>query len=155
MKSARIAAQSRDRLDERFARLGSIDRLRPPARGWIKAIREALGMSTAQLAERMGVRQPSVVGLERSEEEGRIELASLRRAAEALDCTLVYALVPNKPLATTIRERALALLRRRQQVVAHTMLLEDQQVSGGITDAQVEDVVRNTSPRQLWDRGAS
>ena len=155
MKSARIAAQSRDRLDERFARLGSIDRLRPPARGWIKAIREALGMSTAQLAERMGVRQPSVVGLERSEEEGRIELASLRRAAEALDCTLVYALVPNKPLATTIRERALALLRQRQQVVAHTMLLEDQQVSGGITDAQVEDVVRNTSPRQLWDRSAS
>lgn len=108
MKSARIAAQSRARLDERFAHIRPVDQLRPPARGWIKAIREALGMSTAQLAQRMGVRQPSIVGLERSEAEGRIELASLRRVAEALDCTLVYALVPNTPLATTVRERARA-----------------------------------------------
>ena len=150
MKSARVAAQSRERLDERFAQLAT-DRLRPPARGWIKAIREALGMSTAQLAQRMGVRQPSVVGLERSEEEGRIELASLRRAAEALDCTLVYALVPNQPLAATVRERALALLRRRRQFVEHTMLLEEQQVKEPITEAQVEDALRNTNPRRFWD----
>lgn len=150
MKSARVAAQSRERLDERFAQLAT-DRLRPPARGWIKAIREALGMSTAQLAQRMGVRQPSVVGLERSEEEGRIELASLRRAAEALDCTLVYALVPNQPLAARVRERALALLRRRRQFVEHTMLLEEQQVKEPITEAQVEDALRNTNPRRFWD----
>ena len=155
MKTARIASQARARLDERFAQFGSADRLRPPARGWIKAIREALGMSTAQLAQRMGVRQPSIVGLERSEAEGRIELASLRRVAEALDCTLVYALVPNKPLDATVRERARALLRRRRQVVEHTMLLEDQQVGDSLTDAQVEDVLRDTSPRLLWDRGAS
>jgi predicted DNA-binding mobile mystery protein A len=155
MKSARIAAQSRDRLDERFAQIRAADRLRPPARGWIKAIREALGMSTAQLAQRMGVRQPSIVGLERSEAEGRIELASLRRVAEALDCTLVYALVPNTPLATTVRERARALLRRRRQVVEHTMLLEDQQVSDRITEAHVEDVLRSTSPRLLWERDGS
>lgn len=151
MRTARIAAQSRTRLDERLAQLGPAERYRPPARGWIKAIRQALGMSTAQLAQRMGVRQPSVVGLERSEEEGRIQLASLRRAAEALDCTLVYALVPNQPLATTVRERALALLRQRRQAVEHTMLLEDQQVKERITDAQIEDTIRDTNPRALWD----
>ncbi len=151
MKSSRIAAQSRVRLDERFAQFGPVERFQPPARGWIKAIREALGLSTAQLAERMGVRQPSVVGLERSEEEGRIELASLRRAAEALDCTLVYALVPNQPLATTVRERATAFLRQRRQRVEHTMLLEDQQVQEGITSAQVEDAIRDTNPRLFWD----
>src|SRR3989338_4628511 len=110
MKSARIAAQSRARLDERFTQFGPVERYRAPARGWIRAVREALGMSTAQLAKRMGVRQPSIVDLERSEEKGSIELATLRRVAEALDCTVAYALVPNQPLEATIRARARAFL---------------------------------------------
>jgi len=148
---ARSAAQSRVRLDERLAQFGAADRFQPPSRGWIKAIREALGMTTAQLANRMGVRQPSVVNLEASEERGTIELATLRRAAAALDCTLVYALIPNEPLETTIRERARMFLRRRRQPVEHTMLLEDQQVKDGLTDAQLDEVLRETNPRLFWD----
>ena len=153
MKTARIAAQSRERLDERLAHFASAEQYSAPARGWMRAIREALGMSTAQLAKRLGVRQPSIVDLERSEERGSIELATLRRVAEALDCTLVYALVPKKPLETTIRERASALLRRRRGPVEHTMLLEDQQVSDKWTDrhAQVDDIIRETNPRRFWD----
>jgi predicted DNA-binding mobile mystery protein A len=108
-------------------------------------------MSTAQLAKRMGVRQPIIIDLERSEERGSIELATLRRVAEALDCTLVYALVPNKPLETTIRERARAFERRRRRPVEHTMLLEDQRVSETENDAQVDDIIRETNPRLFWD----
>ena len=78
-------------------------------------------------------------------------MATLRRAAEALDCTLVYVLVPNKPLGVTVRERARALLLRRRQPVEHTMLLEDQRVEDSITDAEVEDTIRDTSPRRFWD----
>src|ERR671914_403124 len=118
----RLNAQSRARLSERFDRMGSTDQYAPPVRGWIKAIREALGMTTAQLARRMGIRQPSVVALEQSEVKGTIELATLRRAAEALDCTLVYALIPNKPLEATVRERARAFARRRLRPVEHSML---------------------------------
>jgi predicted DNA-binding mobile mystery protein A len=151
MKSTRIAAQSRKTLDERLAQFGAAERFQPPSRGWVKAIREALGMTTAQLAKRMGVRQPSVVNLEMSEEKGSIELATLRRAAAALDCTLVYALIPNKPLETTIRERARAFLRRRRRPVEHTMLLEDQQVKDGLTDAQLDEVLRETNPRLFWE----
>ena len=151
MKTARIAAQSRARLDERLAQFGAAERFQPPSRGWTKAIREALGMTTAQLAKRMGVRQPSVVNLEMSEERATIELATLRRAAAALDCTLVYALIPNKPLETTIRERARAFLRRRRQPVEHTMLLEDQQVKDGLTDAQLDEALRETNPRLFWE----
>ena len=147
----RIAAQSRARLDERIAQFGGAERFQPPSRGWLKAIREALGMTTAQLAKRMGIRQPSVVNLEMSEEKGSIELATLRRAAAALDCTLVYALIPNKPLETTIRERARAFLRRRRRPVEHTMLLEDQQVKDRLTDAQLDEVLRETSPRLFWE----
>src|SRR5688572_16631363 len=101
MTISRIAAQSRARLDERLAQFGPAEQYRPPNRGWIRAIREALGMTTAQLATRLGVRQPSVVAIEQSEERGSIELATLRRAAEALNCSLVYALVPKQPLELT------------------------------------------------------
>jgi predicted DNA-binding mobile mystery protein A len=151
MKIARITAQSRARLDERLTQFGPAERYRPPNRGWIRAIREALGMSTAQLAKRLGVRQPSIIDLERSEEKGSIELATLRRVAEALDCTLVYALVPNQPLETTIRARALSLLRRRRRPIEHTMLLEAQDVGGPITERQIDDIIRETSPRRFWD----
>ncbi len=151
MKKARVAAESRARIDERLKHFRPAERYRPPARGWIKAIREALGMTTSQLAKRMGIRQPSVIDLQRSEEKGSIELATLRRVAAAMDCSLIYALVPNKPLETTIRERARALLRRRRRPVEHTMLLEDQQVKETGSDAHVEDIIRQTNPRLLWD----
>src|SRR5690349_16241493 len=105
MKTPRLAAQARARLDERFKSLGPVAEFKPPVRGWIKAVREALGMTSAQLAERLKVKQPSVVAIEQSEEKGTIELQTLRRVAEALDCTLVYALVPNRPLEESVRDR--------------------------------------------------
>jgi len=151
MKKQRLTAQARLHLDERFAAIGPTSRFTSPARGWIKAVREALGMTTAQLALRMRVKQPSVVELERSEAKGSIGLATLRRAAEALDCTLIYALVPNKPLETMVGARARAFARRRLEPVEHSMLLEDQKVAEGDADARVEQIVRETNPRLFWD----
>jgi predicted DNA-binding mobile mystery protein A len=151
MKKARLTAQSRTQLDRRFRALGPAKRYAPPVRGWIKAIRAALGMSTAQLAKRLGIKQPSLVELEQSEVKGTSELATLRRVAEALDCTLVYALVPNKPLEAIVRDRARAFMRRRREPVEHSMLLEDQKVTGKDADARLDDIVRETNPRLFWD----
>jgi predicted DNA-binding mobile mystery protein A len=151
MNKARLAAQSRAHLDERFRELGPVKRYSSPVRGWIKAVREALGMTTAQLAKRTGMKQPSVVAIEQSEAKSTIELATLRRVAEALDCTVVYALVPNKPLEAIVRERARAFLRRRRGPVEHSMLLEDQKVEGKESDARLDEVVRETNPRLFWD----
>ena len=108
-------------------------------------------MSTAQLAKRLGIRQPSLVALEQSEAKGTIELATLRRVAEALDCTLVYAIVPNKPLETTLRDRAGAFARRRRAPVEHSMLLEDQKVTAKDAEARLDEIVRETNPRLFWD----
>jgi predicted DNA-binding mobile mystery protein A len=151
MKKARLATQSRSQLDERFREMGPAGRYAAPVRGWIKAIREALGMSTAQLAKRLGIKQPSLVELEKSEARGTIELATLRRVAEALDCTLVYALVPNKPLESTVRDRARAFARRRRGPVEHSMLLEDQKVTAKNAEAGLDEIVRETNPRLFWD----
>ena len=151
MKKKRLAAQSRSHLDQRMKRFGEVRRFTPPLRGWIKAVREALGMTTAQLAKRLSVKQPSVVAIEQSEAKGTIELATLRRVAEALDCTLIYALVPNKPLEAAVRERARAFVRRRRGPVEHSMLLEHQKVEGQDPQARLDEIIRETNPRLFWD----
>ena len=151
MKKAHLVDQSRRSLDTRFAAMPPTAQLRPPVRGWIKAIREALGMSSAQLAKRLGIAQPSVFAIEQSEHRGAIQLSTLRRVAEAMDCTLVYALVPNQPLDTTVRDRARQIARRNLEPVAHSMALENQAVPAEDFEARIDALARDLNPRRLWD----
>jgi len=120
----RLAA---DQIDRRFEDIRPLmTQLARPQRGWIKAIREGLGMTSAQLATRMGIRQPSVAELEKSEAEKRVTLASLERVAEALDCRLVYMLVPNQPLSERLTKRADEMAEEQLAAVNQTMKLEKQ-----------------------------
>ena len=100
-----------------------------PAGGWVRAIRSALGMSTPDLARRLGVTPVAVRKLEVSERNGVVRLDTLARAADAMGCDLVYALVPRTSLeefvAVRARERADAELRQ----VDTTMALEAQRTS--------------------------
>lgn len=141
-------------LTERFEELAPLSQVRRPSRGWIRAIRETLGMTTRQLAERLGVKQPTLTELEKSEASGNITVKSLERAAEALGCRLVYALVPIKPLTDTIEERALQLAQRKLAAVEQTMRLEDQEVRGKTEQKEAEgrlvaELLRK--PARLWD----
>ncbi len=106
---------ARRHLDKRLNPLRDKDALARPPKGWVKAIREALGMTTAQLADRLGVSQPRAVNIEQAEVSGVISLQSLERAAQALDCELVYALVPRKPLEEIAGERAVLRASKRLQ----------------------------------------
>ncbi len=108
-------------------------------------------MSTAQLAKRLRIKQPSVIALEKSEAKGTIELATLRRVAEALDCSLVYALVPKKPLEAIVRGRARTFARRRLEAIEHSMMLENQKVRRKNPEAGLDELVRETNPRLFWD----
>ena len=119
-------ALARKHLDRVFVdvRIDAI-RQRPP-KGWIRAIRDALGLTARQLASRMGRTHSVLVRLERSEVADAITLGSLRAAAEAMDCTLVYAIVPNRSLTETARARATSIADAKLSRMHHTMRLEDQ-----------------------------
>lgn len=145
--------RARERLDERLAPMKPVERFRAPPKGWVRAIRDALGMSGVQFARRLGVQPPSVAALEVSEESGSIQLKTLRRAAEALDCTLVYALVPNDSLEGVVQARARRIALRDLGRVAHTMKLEAQETPDGVTDERIDAYIRdNVKERDLWDR---
>jgi predicted DNA-binding mobile mystery protein A len=65
-----------------------------PARGWLRAVREAVGLTQHQVAEKAAVKRQSYAQFEAAEERGSISVGSLRRAAEAMDCELFYFIVP-------------------------------------------------------------
>src|ERR1051325_1043345 len=125
-----------------------------PKRGWIHEIRTVLGMSSDQLARRMGVSQPVVARFEGNEAEGGITLKPRRRAAAALNCDVAYALVPRANLQETLERRAFEVANRLARQVSHSMELEDQGVPKKETELQVSEIAKELlarRPRELWD----
>lgn len=146
-----LRQRARQRLDERLASLKPENRLVPPPKGWIRAIRDALGMTGPQFAARLKITPQSVGDIEKSEATGSIQLKTLSRAAEALGCTLVYALVPKTSLEDTVQVRARRIALAELQRVAHTMKLEDQGVGDVNLEARIEAYVRDViKERDLW-----
>jgi predicted DNA-binding mobile mystery protein A len=145
---------ARSQLDTTLARFGEVKQIQLPPKGWIRAVREALGMSGKQLARRLKVSQPRVFKLEEGELTGALTLKTMRQAAEALDCVFVYGIVPRSTLEETVRNQAGAVAKERLQRVSHTMLLEAQGLSAGeqesSLDAAIEELARET-PKDLWD----
>lgn len=145
---------SREQLDRTLAGFKPLKELPPPSKGWIRAIRNALGMSGRQLGKRMRVSKMRVTDIERAEVTGAATLKTLRRAAEALDCTLIYALVPNTSLEDTLKKQALKKARRDMVRASHTMALEDQALPPAETKAAEETAAESLIiklPRNLWD----
>lgn len=128
-------------LDDALVPWRALSRSRP-AHGWLRAIRQALGVTTRQLAKTVGVTQAAVVDAERSEAKEDITLATLRRYATALDCELVYALVPNRPLQESLEARAERVARDHVLRVRHSMALEDQQTSDEHLEREVAELRR-------------
>jgi predicted DNA-binding mobile mystery protein A len=151
---AQERAMARKKLDNRLNLMQNSDMLARPPRGWIKAIREALGMTTAQLAKRLGVSQPRVLGIEKAEAAGTIKLETLERAAHALDCRLVYALVPRNSLESLVEDRARTLARTRLRATSHSMALEDQRVDKADEQEHLDRLVKqllNQPGSALWE----
>jgi predicted DNA-binding mobile mystery protein A len=152
---AQDRAAARRQLDKRLTSLENPEALTRPPRGWVKAIREAIGMTAAQLGARLGVSQVRALALEKAEASGSVTLDSLERAALALDCQLVYALVPRRPLEELIEQRASELARKQLQTTRHTMALEAQPVDAADEDAQLKRLTQelmNKAGSALWEK---
>lgn len=150
MKPA-IRNRARERLDAKLASIKPIDRFAMPPKGWVRAIRDAIGMTGAQLARRLGMTAQGIVSLERSEASGKIQLNTLRRAAEAMDCILVYALVPKTSLTEMVDHRARDIALQALRRVSHSMALEDQQVDRDLEKRVQTYIDTALRDRDLWE----
>ena len=143
--------QARRRLDARFLRLRPLADEPRPHKGWIRAIRDALGMSSTELAARIGVSQQRVPQMERSELQDTITLETLRRVADALDCDLVYVLQPRRSLDEAVKEQARRKAAQHLAPVAHHGRLEDQALDVDDEAAQLDEFASRFVDRKgLW-----
>jgi predicted DNA-binding mobile mystery protein A len=141
-------------VEQRLLQWYTVDR-QPPAKGWVNTIRQALGMSTSQLAERLGMTRQGVDDLEARERDSSTSLAALKKAADAMDCDFVYAIVPRTSVAESVRGQARRKAAAEMRRVAHTMILENQATTPGEVDRLIEeraDQLLRTSRRALWSR---
>jgi predicted DNA-binding mobile mystery protein A len=151
--SNEVSVRGRELLDSHFNEWQQLRGLPRPPRGWVRAVREALGMSAAVLATRLGITAGAVTRLEQSEAADRIQLDTLRRAADALGCDLVYLLVPRRPLTAVVRDRARELARLQAAAVEQTMRLEDQ-ATGRTTEMEDRLAQQLLERGRLWSRTA-
>lgn len=148
---AKLQLKQTEELVQPFRRFA---RAQTPRGGWVRAIREALGMSAKQLGARVHVTRQTIENLERSEAEGKITLDSLNKLAKALGCRVVYALVPEKPLAEMQRDRARTIADKVLKSASHSMKLEAQSVHEREQRRQREQLIESllqANPKKLWD----
>lgn len=143
---------ARRALDQKFQALrNEVARNPQPPRGWVRAIREALGMSRADLAKRLRITRQGVLRIEAAEAAGAITLSKLREVAAALDCDVYYSLVPREPLEDVVNNRARLLAEQQLSRVEHTMRLEDQLPHRPDRDELIDDLARKIADsRALW-----
>lgn len=145
---------AREQLDETLKQLRPLKTLTPPSKGWVRAIRDALGMTGRQLAARLGVNKQRVARIEQDEKLGRVKINTLKNVAEAMDCIFVYGFVPRDNLEQTVRNRAEAVAKKRMARSNQTMRLEKQELrheeKAKALNTLIEDIA-NTMPKSLWD----
>lgn len=154
-KSTRLAIRQLDNIFSKFKENGSF--ILPP-KGWIRAIRTALGMSARQLGNRAGMTQAAVAQIETSEAADKASISTMRKMAGALDCTFVYALVPNTSLEAFLKKQITEYAKQKVLSTAHSMSLEAQNVTDEETENQIDMLAENmlvTLPRHLWDQDGS
>ena len=121
---------------------------RPP-QGWLKTIREFLGMTTTQLAKKINVTQPRVINLEKNEKNTKI--STMERIADALNCDFVYAFVPRENIDDIIYNQAKKKALKILSKVNTNMSLENQLTD---TNELTEDIIKellDDNISRIWD----
>ena len=144
---------AREQLDSTLKRFESLKTLVPPQKGWIRAIRDALGMTGEQLAARLNVNKQRVSRIQQDEKLGKVKIETLRNVAEAMDCVFVYGFVPRYSLEQTVRNQAGLVAKKLMAKSNQTMRLEKQELNEQekekVLNELIEDII-NEMPRTLW-----
>ena len=130
---------------------------RPPC-GWLKAVRGALGINIRQLAKRCGVHHSSILKIEKNEIQDKASIESLKKIANAMNCKLIYAIVPKKgynSLEEIINYQAKFFAHKLIKQVDHTMKLEAQGTSSKEIKKQTKKLAKELTDKmdsRIWNK---
>lgn len=153
LAKSRLHTQRRH-LEQRLKSLAPFAKVPPPPSGWIKALRESLGMTARQLGAHLGMSGAAATMLEQRERSRAITLRDLDRAAAVLNCRVAYALIPVDGLEATLRARAEAAAAQLAGKAQHAMNLEAQPVDRAEHGTQREALAKmlaDTLDSRLWE----
>ena len=145
----------REQLDKKLNPLKALAKSGIPETGWIKSIREALGMSAKDLASKVGIDQSRISRLENAEKDGNVKLSSLQKIAQGLDMEFVYGFVPKNTLETLVREQARKIAGEKMKWLSHTMRLEQQELPEKEKESAVKDMIDKiliAEPKDFWKK---
>ena len=142
-------------LNEKIDQLTGLQHVIVPPIGWIKAIRNGIGMSMEQLGKKLSITKQGVMDIEKREKEGAITIKSMQEIAKAMDMKLVYGFVPNEgDLEQMIETRAIEMAKKIVERTSNTMKLEDQANSKERIEKAIKErasEIINNTPKILWD----
>jgi len=128
-----------------------------PKTGWLRTIRETLGLTLEQVGKRLGIGKMAVQMTEMSEQNKTIKLETLEKFADALDCQVYYYLVPKKSWSKQLEQSAEQLARKLIASSKLHMALENQTVNDQtITEEQIKLIKQELlmgKLSKLWDYG--
>lgn len=143
----------RRQLDKKLSDWRKVKSKTPPSSGWIRAIRESIGLTRRQLAVRMKIDPKTLLKFEEGETHGTITLNSLSRVAKQLNCSLVYALLPDETLDIILEKQATKAAANIMRRTSHSMRLEKQGISTKEENQQIKELaeeLKSSLKRVLW-----
>lgn len=145
----------REQLDSKIAPLKDFAATGLSNIGWIRTIREALGMTSSQLAKRAGLSQSRISQLEKTETDGNIKLSTMQNIAQGLDMQFVYGFVPKGTLESIVHEQAKKIAIERMKLLNHTMSLELQELSSKDKNIALNDMIDKiliNARKDFWNK---
>lgn len=143
----------REQLDSKLSTLKGFTAQGLKSIGWIKTIREALGMTSTNLASRVGVNQSRIIHMEKAESDGNIKISTMEKIADALDMDFVYGFVPRTSLNEMVRQQAKKIALHKMERLDNTMRLELQELSSEEKERALKDMIDRIlidGPKDFW-----
>ncbi|HBR14819.1 MAG TPA: mobile mystery protein A [Candidatus Omnitrophica bacterium] len=144
----------REQLDRKLESLKDFATSGMPKQGWIRTIRDAVGLSARQLGEKAGIDQSRISRLENAEKDGSLKLSSLQKIAQGLNMRFVYGFVAEDSLEQMVRAQAKKIALKRLKQLNATMRLEKQGIPEEEQQKVLGDMVEKIlidQPKDFWD----
>ncbi len=146
-----VVKQYRDKVNQAYTRF--VDFSMPP-NGWLRMVRNALGMTGEQLANRLGVTKARISKAEQDELTGSVTLKTIQNMASAMNCRFVYAVVPENEIEAIIKKRAFDKARKQIKSASTQMALEAQTLADKQLEFAVDELaskIIEKMPSDLWN----
>lgn len=141
---------SLDQINRRIEALRDISAHTKVRQGWIRYMRESMGMTLKNLGAKAGLSISAIQQAERNELAGTITLNRLKQMAETMDCELVYAFVPKSPITKILENAAKNKALRLLKVADIHMNLENQKVDRALK-ARVDQLAKTLLEKgDIW-----